>query len=57
MSLCLLVLQLAFRSAEHFANTLAEYWVKSPMKSTAPSLFTRGKPLREEPGDKYEPRI
>ena len=41
MSLCLLVLQLAFRSAEHLANTLAEYWVKSPMKSTAPSLFTR----------------
>ena len=32
---------IAFRSAEHLANTLAEYWVNSPMKSTASSLFTR----------------
>ena len=32
---------IAFRTAEHLANTLAEYWVNSPMKSTASSLFTR----------------
>lgn len=48
---CLLVLQLAFISAEHFANVLAEQLLQPPMKSTVTSLF-----IGEETGLRKERR-
>lgn len=39
----------AFMSAEHFANVLAEQLLQTPMKSTVTSLFTGEETgLREE---------
>lgn len=48
---CLLVLQLAFMSAEHCADVLAEQLLQPPMKSAVTSLFTGEETgLREERG-------